>query len=51
MDCGLLAILDLIIMWFSHSSGSIGRGGGGGATILKYIKVYPRVKIGKKPTF
>ena len=28
-----------------------GGGGGGGATILKYIKVYPRVKIGKKPTF
>ena len=28
-----------------------GGGGGGGATILKYIKVYPRVKIGKNPTF
>ena len=28
-----------------------GGGGGGGPTILKYIKVYPRVKIGKNPTF
>ena len=29
----------------------LGGGGGGGATILKYIKVYLRVKIGKNPTF
>ena len=39
----------MLLQYFSRMSG--GGGGGGGATILKYIKVYPRVKIGKNPTF